>query len=193
MTREEKQVRILEAALKLFARYGYKKTTVEDIGDELDMTKGNLYLYAKNKKDLYQKTIAYALKKWQTTSLQAAAKKVDILDRIYTYAIEGYAYLSKEPNLLSIILNDPNVFPLSPKEDLYFDINLESKTLLANMLKVGVEEGRFRSIDIEHIAEFYYSVYVMLIIKTYVKKDTRMSKKEFRTILDVLFAGVLSG
>jgi len=44
---------IYAAALKTFAKYGFKKTTVEDIAVAMNMTKGNLYLYVKNKKDLF--------------------------------------------------------------------------------------------------------------------------------------------
>ncbi len=40
---------LYQASLELFATFGYKKTTVEDVADKLDMTKGNLSFYVKNK------------------------------------------------------------------------------------------------------------------------------------------------
>ena len=51
MRKKEKQEAIYEAALRVFARYGFRKTTVEDIARELGMTKGNLYLYARDKRE----------------------------------------------------------------------------------------------------------------------------------------------
>ena len=65
MNREEKLATIYEAALRVFARYGYRRTRVEDIADELGMTKGNLYLYVENKRDLYEKAVAHGLSRWQ--------------------------------------------------------------------------------------------------------------------------------
>ena len=56
---------IYEAALEVFAEYGFKKATLEDIAGQLGMTKGNLYRYARNKKDLYRNTVRYALLRWQ--------------------------------------------------------------------------------------------------------------------------------
>jgi len=52
---------IYNAALKIFAEFGYKKATMEDIAKELNMTKCNLYLYAENKMDLYENTVRSAL------------------------------------------------------------------------------------------------------------------------------------
>ena len=56
---------IYKVALSVFAEFGYQKATMEDIAGKLDMTKGNLYLYVKNKKDLYHKTVTHALLGWQ--------------------------------------------------------------------------------------------------------------------------------
>ena len=47
---------ILNAALGAFARYGYKKATLEDIAGELSMTNSSIYAYAASKKELYEQT-----------------------------------------------------------------------------------------------------------------------------------------
>lgn len=61
----KKTIEILDASALIFAKYGYKKATMKDIGDSLNMTKGNLYLYFLNKEDLYIKTITYQLTLWK--------------------------------------------------------------------------------------------------------------------------------
>jgi len=58
MKRASREGKIFDAALKLFAQYGYKKTTLEDVAGECGMTPGNIYFYVKNKKDLYEKTVS---------------------------------------------------------------------------------------------------------------------------------------
>ena len=47
---------IYKAALPFFAKYGYKKPTLEDIASALDMSNTNLYSYARSKRDLYQRS-----------------------------------------------------------------------------------------------------------------------------------------
>ena len=55
----ERQRRILEAAAKLFAYYGYDKTTVSDIAEEAGISKGAVYLHYKSKEALFDGLIIY--------------------------------------------------------------------------------------------------------------------------------------
>ncbi len=54
---ESVRVSILEAAQILFAKFGYKKTTMEDIAQELHKGKSSLYYYFKNKEEIFQAVI----------------------------------------------------------------------------------------------------------------------------------------
>lgn len=191
MKKNEKQILVYNAAIKMFSRYGYRKTTLEDIGDVLGMTKGNLYLYAKNKRDLYESSIAFALKKWQQNAYEAAMGEDSIVNQIYKYCLQGYDYLQKNPELQTLIINDPSIFPLSTNEDRFYEINLESMGLLKSMLQLGIDEGIFRNIDIDDVAEFLYSVYVMMIIKTYVKPERKFSPAFLENGFNLIMNGLL--
>jgi len=48
----ETAISILEAAEGLFERYGYRKTTVDEIAQAAGLGKGTIYLYFKSKEDL---------------------------------------------------------------------------------------------------------------------------------------------
>jgi AcrR family transcriptional regulator len=50
--KENTRESILNASEQLFARYGYKKTTVDDIAREAGIGKGTVYLYFKGKEDV---------------------------------------------------------------------------------------------------------------------------------------------
>ncbi len=191
MKKKEKQVLVYNAAIKMFSKYGYRKTTLEDIGNVLGMTKGNLYLYAINKKDLYESSIAFALKKWQQNAYEAAMGEDTIVKQIYKYCLQGYAYLQTNPELQTLIVNDPTIFPMSINEDRFYEINLESMELLKSMLQLGIDEGIFRNIDIDYVAEFLYSVYVMMIIKTYVKPERKFSAVILENSFDLIMNGLL--
>jgi AcrR family transcriptional regulator len=55
--KERKRTNIIRAALKLFARGGFEATSVDDIAREAGYGKGTLYLYFKDKEDLYYHTV----------------------------------------------------------------------------------------------------------------------------------------
>lgn len=51
--REERADRILDAAAVLIARWGYKKTTIDDIARQAGVAKGTIYLHWKTRDDLF--------------------------------------------------------------------------------------------------------------------------------------------
>jgi AcrR family transcriptional regulator len=51
--RQERAHRILDAAAELIQRWGYKKTTVDDIARQAGVAKGTIYLHWKTREDLF--------------------------------------------------------------------------------------------------------------------------------------------
>lgn len=51
---DTKRHHILDAAVEAFSRFGYRKTSMQDIGDAAGMSRAALYLYFKNKDDLFR-------------------------------------------------------------------------------------------------------------------------------------------
>ncbi|MDQ0872714.1 AcrR family transcriptional regulator [Paenibacillus sp. V4I3] len=52
---------VLETALNIFARYGYKKTSIEDISKAAGITRQGIYLHFKNKEEILKASIQKAL------------------------------------------------------------------------------------------------------------------------------------
>ena len=89
--------------------------------------------------------------------------------------------------LRSIFIKDPGIFTLFPKEDRFYDINRGALQLIEDILSEGVRQGRFHEMDIQHTAELFFSIYIMFLIKTYVKSEgvsaLRMYEEGLRIIL----------
>ena len=192
MTREDKLPKIYEAALKVFAQYGYKRTRVEDVAAELGMTKGNLYLYVKNKRDLYEKAVAFGLLRWQSMVSKAIADIDDVVEQFIVMCKKSFTYLSRDVALRTILINDPSIFPLSRREDPFYEINRASIGLIRNILVKGIEQGKFREVDVDHISELLFSIYVMFIIKTYVKSEGKSTQKMFEQGIDIVLQGLVT-
>ena len=52
--RERRRQQIMVAAKNVFAQKGFNKATMEDIAKEAELSPGTLYLYFKNKEELYK-------------------------------------------------------------------------------------------------------------------------------------------
>jgi len=191
MDRKEKTVRILEAALRTFARYGFKKTTLEDIAGELGMTKGNLYLYVKDKRDLYEKSVAHAFREWQERVAEDMEGKKDVVVRFRVMCVKAYQYLSLNEDLQSVVLRDPTIFTLSAGEDRFYSLNVAAVEMIKGVLEQGIREERFRKMDVDPMAEFLFSIYIMFIIRAYVKSEGTPVEAIFEAAVDLMINGLL--
>jgi AcrR family transcriptional regulator len=190
MKPRENLTTIYAAALKVFAAYGFKKATLEDIAAELGMTKGNLYRYARNKKDLYHNTVRHALLRWQERVRRAIEQEPDVIRQFHIMCDKAVAYLSQDDALRRLLVRDPEIFPMFPNEDPYADINADSVAMIRAILKRGIAEKRFRPVDLDTVPEIIFSVYKMFIIRMYIKSRDRAQEEMFTQTVALMTRGL---
>jgi len=64
MTTETTEAAVLDSAGRCFARYGFKKTSMDNVASEARVAKGTVYLYCENKQDLFYRAIERELRAW---------------------------------------------------------------------------------------------------------------------------------
>ncbi len=173
MRKRQNEEKIYEAALKQFSKNGYKKTTLDDIAQRLNMTNANLYGYATSKQALYHDSVAYAMTKWQNKVLAAIEGIENPVERLETLCDSAVLYLSEDKIFCQILKADPDIFPMFPTVDPYEEINRRSYYLLKEALEDGVNKGLFVDIDTEKSAQILFAIYKTLIIEAYVKSDDK--------------------
>jgi len=181
---------IYTAALKTFAKFGYKKTTVEEIGASLNMTKGNLYRYVKNKKGLYRETVSWALQNWQLQVATAIEQEADIKTRFQVMCFKAVEYLAKDQHLRQVLVHDPEIFPMFPDDDPFEAINRNSVLMIQSILKQGIQEKAFREVDVERVSEIIFLIYKMFIIRTYIKNESDFMQQVFAETVELVTHGL---
>jgi AcrR family transcriptional regulator len=192
MTAIDKTSQLYEEAIKVFAHYGYQKASMGDIAKRMGMTKSNLYFYCENKHDLYEKAVAHALLRWQDRVLRALESETDIVERFMTLATKAYEYLEEDSDLRALIINDPDIQAITPAEERFPAIGRAAYTLVRETLRQAIDEKRFRSVDVDQVAGFLYSVYSMFIIKTYVKAEGHTAGEMYRAGIELILKGLLA-
>ena len=71
MSNDDRPTRILDAALRVFSRYGYRRTSMDDIAREAGLSRPALYQHFRNKEDVF--TSLARLVKQRTMDDMAAA------------------------------------------------------------------------------------------------------------------------
>ncbi|MEP1554030.1 MAG: TetR/AcrR family transcriptional regulator [Paraglaciecola sp.] len=74
---EEKKHQILQAATEVFGTYGYKKTSMQDIADALDISRPALYQYYKNKEAVFLALVEHTLNLGEQAAIQGFSHSED--------------------------------------------------------------------------------------------------------------------
>jgi len=190
MDKDRKQNEIFHASLKLFARFGYQKTTMDDVASEVGMSKGNIYFYVSSKRDLYEKTVSRALRQWRETVAAAVARVDDVVEKFSVMARLSFEYLVDHEDLRAVLIKDPSIFTLTPREDRFYDINLGAIQLIKSIIAQGIAENRFLHVDVDHTSELFFSIYIMFLIKRYVKSEGISAARMYDEAMTIVLRGL---
>jgi len=193
MKREQKEDKILTAALRHFSHYGYRKTSLEEVARDCGMTTGNIYFYVKNKEDLYQKSVSRALLTWRDHAAKTIADEGELIERFKNMALASFDYVTTHQELRSLLQLDPDIFTISPGEDRFRDINLGAIQMIRAVLETGIAEGTFQpDMDLDGTADFIWSVYVMFLIRAYHKNEVDKNiRRIYERGIEVILRGLL--
>jgi len=181
---------ILGAALRVFSRYGYRKTTLEDIAGELDITAAGIYAYAESKRELYEQTVCFAMQRWQDRVKAEVEVKKTATEKLTVLCSSALNYLGEDRDFCSLLKSDPSIFPMFPAVDPYEEINAASVRLIRDILALGIERGEFRLLDIATVSEVMFSMYKGFIIHAYVQGESEFIEKNLPQTLDLILRGI---
>ena len=107
--RKLRQARILDAAATLLVRWGYRKTTIDDVAREAGVGKGTIYLHWKDKNELFTAAILRASQQTTEDMLQriAADPEGGHFHRLWTHGI--LATLAN-PLASAMLRGQPDIF-----------------------------------------------------------------------------------
>ena len=154
---EEKRVKILDAAAKVFAREGFYNAKIGDVANEAGVAHGTVYLYFESKDDLlislFKENLSEVVQ-YIESEIQKEKNAEDKLRRMISLQLE---LIETHPNLTALILVE---FPQTGKflssdsvDELAAYIDM-----IADVLKEGAAENIFdASMDADVVATVIYS------------------------------------
>jgi AcrR family transcriptional regulator len=158
---EKRRREILEKVLDVFVDEGYENTTFQKIADHCRITRTTLYLYFKNKKEIFTHSIKLLLAKFDEdiqvirsdTSLGSVEKITKVLSDIFRH-------LEENRRLLSVILD--YLLHLSKNggdpEQRVRRRTLKLWHILASLVIEGIKSGELKKINIKAADEYFYSL-----------------------------------
>jgi AcrR family transcriptional regulator len=89
---------IVESATKYFSRYGFHKTTMDEIARNIHKAKGILYYYFKSKEELFNEVLKQELGKLKTALLKIVQSDRNSLSMLTDYMLTRFRMLNKAVN-----------------------------------------------------------------------------------------------
>lgn len=152
MPRGDRRDEILDAATRCFARFGYDKTTMEEIGRLVGMNKVSLYYYFDGKEELFKAALGREARLYDERCLKAARAARGFRARIETWISRSLRY-SHESGLLRSVSTEALSSMASALRE-YRDSAFDSAAAaIASFIEEGVAAGEAIECDSRRVAE----------------------------------------
>src|SRR2546423_8729946 len=94
---QSKKECILQAAARAFARFGFKRASVEEIARDAGVAKGTVYLACDSKEDLFYQAVHREVRSWMAETSRAIDPWVPADELLGVVSQVGPDYLQNHP------------------------------------------------------------------------------------------------
>jgi len=190
INKEEFRKKVIIAAGQIFSRYGFRKTTMDEIARELKMGKSSIYYYFESKEEIFESVVLYEANILRN-ELTAAIKSVESpVEKVRNYVFVRMKAFEKLSNYYNAIF-DKNLDHFDFIENIRARYDREELAILRLLLWHGARENVFNVTNSEYTALAVQTTLKGLEVPLFWKKKEENIEKRLNAILDVLFNGIL--
>ena len=186
---QDKAQEICLTAAQIFFEKGYNATSLNDIAEDLNITKAGLYYYVESKQDLLYRIINLGLDSVQNEVLDPARKITDAKERL-RFIILNHSRLSAGGNHAVIIIShEDNELSFQQREETlkrrreYFDFIRDTLVELQS-------QGRIQDIDLT-TATFTILGMIIWLSRWFSSKGKMSVEKVCEDVCEMAMRGIL--
>jgi len=140
--KSEKIMSILDTAKKMFGRYGFRKTSIDEIARMARVAKGTIYNYFGSKDHVYLEVLRRETNEIMDRVSSSVAQEILPKDKLSAFAHAKFKYMRQAINILN--LDREGIENLLPKaESIRSDFIEREVNLIHSILEEGIEKGIF--------------------------------------------------
>lgn len=184
--------KIVEAARKLFYKYGFKKVSMDEIANEAGVTKRTIYMYFKSKEDLLKYFIQEEIENMKEIVEEVEKKNKDFFETA-NEAIYKLLKYRKERDFLNIITKEAEWLknPIIIKNLQLIDEQIQN--YIREKLQKAKEKGYISFQDLDITAFLVYKMYIALIFEWDDKSKKLDEKMVADSISEIIKNGLKKG
>jgi TetR/AcrR family fatty acid metabolism transcriptional regulator len=141
--RSSKYHRILEAAVKVFARQGFRQCTVAQIAKEAGVADGTIYLYFKNKDDILVHFFSFKAKQVFDRLREEVARGADSLEKLRNLIRVHLGEFQRDPDMAVVYQIETHQSRRLAEEQIR-EMGKMYRDIISDIVEEGQQEGLIR-------------------------------------------------
>ena len=192
MTTEDTRDKILRIAMRIFSKYGFQKTTMDEIAKTAHKAKGSVYYYFNSKEDLFRAVVQQEINEIKSGLTKVIIKQQDTPTMIKQYLLQRMVLMKNAVNYHETVRAD-----FSEKYEFLEDVREEffrfETDLFKAILDKGVEENKLEIRDTTASANVIIIAFKAIEIPFYLHKNIGQYDETITELLDILIRGLERG
>lgn len=193
--KEEKRARILEAAIRIFARLGLPNTKMMAIAEAAGIGKGTIYEYFNSKEDLFFAAFNAYVKEIEARIARRLRRIVDPVEKLRAYFTAWINICESEfIEFADIILDFWAEGLRSHKDKVEFDLSSmyrRYRTQIIRILDEGIQQKKFKPVDTTITSSIIIGTLDGLMIQWFMDRDLYQVREAIEQLSSIIINGLI--
>ncbi|MDD2412789.1 MAG: TetR/AcrR family transcriptional regulator [Bacteroidales bacterium] len=187
---EDARMQIIKISADIFAKYGFKKTNIEDIAKACKRGSSSIYYYFKNKEEIFNEVVEY-----EFTSLMESLR--EILKTTHDPQHKLRLYLSTRMNRIKHVavfydaLKNEFFDSVAYVENIRIKYDQQEFSIIKSILEEGIEKKIFSFENSDNVTQAIMSAQRGLEIPFFIKNINLDINLKVDELLNILFYGII--
>jgi AcrR family transcriptional regulator len=137
---------ILDKAKERMERFGFKKTTMDEISKDCKISKKTIYEHFIDKEDMFSCLLLRECHKTIEILFLQIGDVSDPLERLVLLIRKAVSYLNQD-HFITKILKDDDLFLAFVNRKYHEIIDEEIISIISQIIREGIQQGKFRDVD----------------------------------------------
>ena len=184
-----KEKQIVDAARKLFYKFGFKKVSMDEIAREAGVTKKTVYTYFSSKEELFKYFIQEELDNMKKIVEDIEKEDLDFFEAVHQIIFQLIKYKNKR-QFFKLMTNEAEVLKSSIASKSLNLIDEQIQSYIYDIVKNAMDKGYIKKEDPEVVTFLVYKMYIALMFDWSETREKLDEEEIAKTILDILKNGL---
>jgi AcrR family transcriptional regulator len=182
---------IIDHAKDRFDRFGYKKTTMDEISKDCHISKKTIYVYFKDKEHLFHSLLWYESHKAQSYILAKTQESDDPVEQLKILIKTTVEYFNQNCFLIRLLNNEQALYPTAFQKKYRQEVEEALVPLIVEILTQGKKNGKIRDVDVSSIAYAGLKMFQCYMQTRDLEQETKNLGCSVTVLIDLLMQGLL--